>query len=92
MTGRIHDWERLLAPDPDRRTGVVGRHAVDGGVRLVLGPDTDVAEVARLAAAEQGCCGFFRFALSIDDRGVGLEVRAPDEAADLVTALFGAAA
>ena len=92
MTGRIDDWERLLAPDPDGRTGVVARHAVDGGVRLDLGPDTDVAEVARLAVAEQGCCSFFRFSLSIDGRGVGLEVRAPEQAADLVTALFGAAA
>jgi hypothetical protein len=82
---RVDEWAAALA-------GVVGRHAVDGGVRLDLGPGTDVAEVARLAAAEQECCGFFRFALSMDARGVALEVRAPDEAAGLVTDLFGAPA
>ena len=49
----------------------------------------DVAEIARLAAAEKECCGFFRFALVIDGRGVALEVHAPPEAADVVTALFG---
>jgi hypothetical protein len=48
--------------------------------------------VARLAAAEQDCCRFFRFTLSIDAGGVALEVRAPSEATDVVTALFGAPA
>ena len=42
--------------------------------------------------AEQGCCTFFAFAITIDDRGIALEVRAPADAADLVTAVFGAPA
>jgi hypothetical protein len=29
------------------------------------------------------------FALTIDDRGTGLEVRAPEGASDIVSALFG---
>ena len=58
--------------------------------RVTSGTDTSVAEIARLAAAEQGCCRFFGFAIVIDDRGLALEVHAPDDAADLVTALFGA--
>jgi MerR family copper efflux transcriptional regulator len=65
---------------------------LDGGIRLEFGPNTDVAELARLAAAEQRCCRFFDFALIIDARGVALEVHAPPDAADVVTALFGAAA
>lgn len=58
---------------------------------LDLGPNTDVAELARLAAAEQGCCRFFSFALVIDTGGIALEVHAPPDAADVVIALFGAA-
>jgi hypothetical protein len=49
-------------------------------------------EVARLVAAEQACCAFFAFAITVDDRGPALEVQAPDDATEIVTALFGAAA
>ena len=65
------------------------RHDVGGGVRIEFQPDVPVAEVARLAAEEQRCCAFFSFGLTVDERGVGLEVRAPDSAADILTALFG---
>lgn len=69
---------------------VVARHPLDDGVRLELGPDADVAGVARLAAAEQGCCRFFSFALVIDTHGIALEVHAPPEAADALAAVFAA--
>ena len=58
---------------------------------MVFSPGTAVGELAELAAAEQGCCGFFRFAITIDDRGIGLEVTAPPEAVELVRELFGTA-
>jgi MerR family transcriptional regulator, copper efflux regulator len=90
MGGRLDEWAALLASKADLLAGVTGRAAIDGGVRLEFGPGTDVGELARLAAAEQGCCRFFSFALVIDGRGLALEVSAPDEAADVVTALFGA--
>jgi DNA-binding transcriptional MerR regulator len=97
MGDRLAEWAALLDPEvaagPDGAAspaGVVARSAVDGGVRLVFGPGADVAAIARLAAAEQGCCRFFRFTLTIDDSGVALEARAPAGAGDLVTALFGA--
>jgi hypothetical protein len=48
--------------------------------------------VARLTAAEQACCRFFTFAITVDERGIGLEVRAPDGAEDLVASLFGVVA
>ena len=51
-----------------------------------------VAEVARLATEEQRCCRFFSFGLTIDERGVGLEVRVPEGAAEVVAALFRAPA
>jgi DNA-binding transcriptional MerR regulator len=83
MPSRLEDWNAVLQ-------SVVARHPLDDGVRLELAPGTDLAEVARLAAAEHGCCRFFGFALVIDTRGLALEVHAPPDATDLVTALFGA--
>lgn len=88
---RVQEWSALLDGDGDR-AGVTARTAVDGGVRLELGPGTDLAGITRLAAAEQDCCRFFRFTISIDARGVALEVRAPADAGEIVTALFGAPA
>lgn len=86
MPGRLDSWRSVL-----RR--VAGRTATgDGGLRLTFDPAVDVAALARLIAAEQGCCAFFAFALTVDQRGVALEVRAPDDAGPVVAALFGTAA
>jgi MerR family copper efflux transcriptional regulator len=85
MIGRLEEWQALLE-------GVTARRPLKGGVRLEFGADIAVGEIARLAADEQVCCRFFRFAVVIDTRGVALEVSAPPDAADVVTALFGAAA
>jgi hypothetical protein len=83
VPGRLADWEGVL-------THVRARSPLgEGGMRLELDPDVEVGEVARLVVAEQRCCSFFSFALTVDQRGVGLEVRAPDAAADLVAELFG---
>lgn len=91
MASRLDEWAALLADRGDLRQGVTARTPLDDGLRLELGPDTDVAEIARLAAAEQGCCRFFDFALVIDGRGTALEVRAPADAQPVLAALFGAA-
>jgi DNA-binding transcriptional MerR regulator len=85
MGQRMSDWQDLLA-------FVTGRTTLDGGVRLTFAPATPLDRIAALAAAEQDCCNFFRFALTVDERGTGLEVRAPADARDLVTAVFGAGA
>ena len=61
------------------------------GVRLLFGDGVPLDELTRLAVAEQGCCSFLSFALTVDGRGIALEVRAPADAADLVAALFGPA-
>ena len=92
MDARLGEWTALLADRQDLLQGVVARRALSDGVRLEFGSSTDVTEIARLAAAEQGCCRFFDFALTIDGRGVALEVRAPADAQPVLTALFGAAA
>ena len=82
MAARVEAWQALLA-------GVDRRQAIAGGLRLAFGPAAPVAEIATLAAAEQDCCRFFAFALTIDDRGVALEVTAPDDGQVLLETVFG---
>lgn len=86
VPGRVDDWQHMLA----RATS---RTAIDGGVALHFPATPDVAgELARLAAAEQQCCAFFDFRITIAGPAIVLEVRAPADAHDVVTAMFGAAA
>jgi MerR family copper efflux transcriptional regulator len=85
MIERMNDWRQLLG-------FVTGRSTTTAGVRLDLAPDTPVDEVVRLALAEQQCCAFLSFSLTLDDRGVGLEVGAPADAQPVVRTLFGAPA
>ena len=82
---RLGEWHRLLALATARRT-------LDDGVRVELGYDVPVAELVRLATAEQDCCRFMAFAITIDGRGVGLEARGSAEALPVIETLFGAAA
>jgi hypothetical protein len=82
VDARLQEWRAVLAH-------VTARVAVDGGVRLALDATAPLTEIVRLATAEHDCCRFFAFAITVDARGVALEVRAPDGAADLVDAVFG---
>ncbi len=79
---RAEQWQRLLAG--------AEQEPIPEGVRLSLTADRAGA-VAELAAAEQDCCPFFDFRLHLQHGYAHLEVRAPAEAADLVTALFSPA-
>jgi MerR family transcriptional regulator, copper efflux regulator len=92
ISTRLDEWNALLAYQGELLRGVTDRRALDdGGLRLEFGPNSDVAEIARLAAAEQGCCRFFRFALVVDGRGIALEVHAPPDARPVLVTLFGTA-
>lgn len=84
MKGRIADWQSLLAH-------VERREAIDGGVRSVFAASVPITHLMRLVAAEQDCCQFFRFAITVDPRGVALEVRAPEDALEIVESMFGIA-
>jgi MerR family transcriptional regulator, copper efflux regulator len=84
MGSQLAQWQALLST-------ATARARRDDGVRVEFAADAPVAEIARLAAAEQGCCSFFSFALTVDQRGVGLEVSAPDDARPVIDALFGVA-
>jgi MerR family copper efflux transcriptional regulator len=82
MKGRLDDWQNLLAH-------VGSRELIEGGVRCVFDHHVATAELMRLVSAEQDCCQFFQFAITIDTRGVALEVRAPADAFPIVTSMFG---
>lgn len=85
VPGRRHEWQRLVERARSRSsTG-------DGGVRLAFGDAVDLEELARLVAAEQACCVFFSFAITVGDHGIGLEVRAPEGAEPILADLFGPA-
>ena len=79
---RLDEWQALLSR-------VSTKAPIPGGLRLTFEQDAPVAEIARLAAAEQECCRFFSFTITIDDRGVALEVTAPPDAEPIVASLFG---
>lgn len=82
MRGRLDEWQLLL-------DHVERREPIDGGVRATFGPAAPLTELIRLAAAEQDCCAFFTFAITIDSRGVGLEISAPADGLPVLHALFG---
>lgn len=85
MRGRLADWDELLA-HVERRT------PIDGGVRCAFGASVPAERLMRLVAAEQDCCQFFQFAITVDTRGLALEVRAPADARSILESIFGAAA
>jgi hypothetical protein len=85
MNRRVDDWKALLSHTERREP-------IDGGVRLTMSTTAPLDELVRLAAAEHTCCRFFHFAITVDTRGIGLEVRAPGDALDIVHSLFGVAA
>lgn len=84
MPDRLDDWRRLLGQ-------ATSREPIDGGarVRFASADPAFAGELAALAAAEQSCCAFFRFAVVIEDGTLALEVRAPEEGAAVVAALVG---
>lgn len=85
MPGRLREWEKLLAH-------VGAREAIGGGLRLELDATAEIDQLARLVGSEQACCSFFAFSITVDGRGIGLEVRAPADAQPVLAALFGGAA
>jgi DNA-binding transcriptional MerR regulator len=86
MPARLANWNSLLGHAQARVA------TADGALRIEFGDGVDLGELARLVAAEQHCCAFFSFALTIDHRGIALEVRAPEHATGIVAELFGHAA
>lgn len=82
MATRIEDWQRFLA-------NVTRRLPIAGGLRLELDDRTHITELAQLVEAEQTCCPFYSFAVTIDHHGLALEVTAPTDGQDLLATVFG---
>ncbi len=83
MQDRIGEWQKVVAQ-------AIGRRGVAGGVTLTYGHSERLAvEIARLASAEYACCSFFTFGLTVGPAGMTFTVTAPEEARDVVTAVFG---
>lgn len=82
---RLGAWAALL----ERASG---RRARADGIALYFPADAGLAgRLVELAVHEQECCPFFSFTLELSPAGTTLGVRAPAEAGDLVTAVFGTA-
>ena len=84
LHNRIDEWTTLLAH-------ATRRIPSSDGVRVELDDKAPLDELARLVAAEQSCCRFFRFAITIDERGTALEIAGPDDAKPIIDSLFGTA-
>jgi MerR family copper efflux transcriptional regulator len=82
MGARAEQWQKVL-------TDVSSRQPLPGGVRLGLGHHTSITDLTDLVAAEQTCCPVFSFAITIDQRGLALEVTAPTDGQDLLATVFG---
>ncbi len=80
---RLADWKSALG-------SVLSRQPIPGGLRLALAPAVSLAHLVDLVVAEQQCCPFFCFAITVDARGPALEVTAPPQAQELVSSLFAA--
>lgn len=76
---RVEQWRAVLAG--------ADRSALAAGVRLTV-PVDRVADIATLAAAEQACCPFFDLRIHLDGPVLHLEVRAPQDAREILADLF----
>jgi MerR family transcriptional regulator, copper efflux regulator len=79
---RLAEWRAVL-------THALEREAIAGGTRVRFSRDVDLPGVATLMAAEQSCCRFFTFALTVDIDTITLDVTAPPDAGPVVDALVG---
>lgn len=83
MQIRLDEWHALLKE--------VSREPIPGGVRLRFPPPAPLAEIARLAGAEQACCAFLTFTITVDVQGVTVDVTAPADGRAVLDSVFGGA-
>jgi hypothetical protein len=81
MQRRIADWREALRE-------VTGREPIEGGMRVHLPRTTPIAPLASLIEAEQTCCRFFTFTLTIGIDAISFDVTGPEGTDDIVRALL----
>lgn len=85
---RTMQWQQILTRA--RRRTDLGETERGVGVQLTFDNDAVVvSQLAYLIAAEQQCCSFYAFTLTVADGTVVVEIRAPRDAAPLLDELFG---
>ena len=82
VDGRIGQWRALAE-------GATGTVSVDGGARLIFDRWVDLAPITELLAAEQDCCRFFTFGLTITATEVLVDITGPAAAEPLIAILLG---
>jgi DNA-binding transcriptional MerR regulator len=83
LDDRVGRWREVVA-------GAVAVDAVAGGHRLRFEERIDVAALVELVAAEQQCCAFLTFRITLRPGGVELEVLGPSAARPVIDTLVGA--
>jgi DNA-binding transcriptional MerR regulator len=81
---RLARWEATV-------TEAAGREPIAGGARLRFGRDVDIAALVALVAAEQDCCRFLTFTMTVASDGVVLDAVGPPDARPVIDALVGGA-
>jgi MerR family copper efflux transcriptional regulator len=81
---RLDEWRALLAQAEIT-------NLEPAGARLRFERDADVTTIASLLDAEQRCCRFLTFTLTVTDHSVVVDIAAPPEARDAVSGLLAAA-
>jgi MerR family copper efflux transcriptional regulator len=84
LDARLDEWRALL-PQAEIT------NLEPAGARLRFDRDADVATIASLLDAEQRCCRFLTFTLTVTDHSVVVDVAAPPEAREAVSDLLAAA-
>lgn len=83
LVGRLGEWQTILA-------AATSREGIEEGVAVTFPHDiARTAELGRLLAAEYSCCSFASYHLTIDARGVRIEIHAPADGRDALAAMFG---
>jgi hypothetical protein len=83
LAGRVGEWDRILGQ-------ATGREMIPEGVAVTFTHDVArTGELARLLAAEYSCCSFASYHLTIDARGVRMEIHTPEEGRETLAAMFG---
>ena len=74
---RIEEWRVVTASS-------MSFEPIDGGRRFTFPRDREIADIARLAAAEQTCCSFFEFNIGVTTEAITLDVTGPEVAQELI--------
>jgi MerR family copper efflux transcriptional regulator len=81
MQNRVEDWQTLLHG--------IAREPIPDGLRLRFPAPAPLPEIARLAEAEQACCAFFTFTITVEVGGVTFDVTAPVDGQSMLDSVFG---